>query len=455
MNVKEGSNIKWEPSFILNHIQRSERMDQIKAKKEKIKNPMIDILGNKSYIQWSIAVQLMRMPSLMSSLAFVIVGYYATGDYMLGGIMVTVYTLCATFFAIWGGKYIDKVGLKQGLGFLMIGSALVFFILTLVTAFKMPSIFLIILAGLAGALLAGAPGGFRTLLSQVVPKKSISSAMAFDATAIEVVVVTAPIIAATVSVLWQPGITLTMGIASLISVFLAIRLIQSSNPIIVSTPKRSQIADDRPIILPQNLWSNPRYIFWLLVSIAFGQALGTAETGAFPMSKLLGGGANIAAILIGVIAVFSIISGLLYASFEQRIKYSRFTQACILLIGLVIGCIGLYLSSNWSILIGSLVLIGICTSPLMIIRTQAIEDEIPTEKKSEGFSLMTACHSIGFGLSGLFLAMLPVKGMLIAGACTGVVVLLLAPILFNKKLYAKVISNSENLNNQKIVESTE
>lgn len=429
-------------------------MNQYKAKKAR--NPMIDILSNKNYIQWSIAVQLMRMPSLMASLAFVIIGYYATGNYMLGGIMVTVYTLCSTFFAIWGGKYIDKVGLKQGLSFLMIGSAVVFFILTLVTAFKMPSIFLIILAGLAGALLAGAPGGFRTLLSQVVSKKSISSAMAFDATAIEVVVVTAPVIAASVSVLWQPGITLTMGFASLISVLLAIRLIQSSNPIIVSSPKRSHITGhDHPIKLPHNLWSNPRYIFWLLVSIAFGQALGTAETGAFPMSKLLGGGANIAAILIGVIAVFSIISGLLYASFEQRIKYSRFTQACVLLVGLVIGSIGLYISSNWSILIGSLVLIGICTSPLMIIRTQAIEDEIPTEKKSEGFSLMTACHSIGFGLSGLFLAMLPVKGMLIASACTGVVVLLIAPILFNKKRYAKVISNSDNANNHKVVESTE
>lgn len=41
---------------------------------------------------------------------------------------------------------------------------------------------------------------------------------------------------------------------------------------------------------PKKLWLNPRFIFWLLVSIAFGHALGTAETVAFPISRYMGEG---------------------------------------------------------------------------------------------------------------------------------------------------------------------
>lgn len=70
----------------------------------------------------------------------------------------------------------------------------------------------------------------------------------------------------------------------------------------------------------------------------------------------------------------------------------------------------MFLSESWLWLIISLIVIGTCTAPLMIVRSQAVELEIPEDRKSEGFSLINASHSIGFGLSGLFLAILPLMG---------------------------------------------
>lgn len=414
---------------------------------KKGKSPIREVIGHKNYLKWSLAVQLMRAPSLMTSLAFVIIGYYATGSHTVGGLMVTVYTISLTFFAVPGGRFVDKVGITKGLLFLLIGSAISFLLLTLATVFKAPSFILIILAGLSGMFLAGAPGGFRTLLSRIVPRNLISSAIAFDATMIEVVVVTSPLIAAAFSTIWKPGTGFAMVVASLLSALLAYLLAKGSED--NKLENESNVTES--FAAPKSLWLNPRYIFWLLASIAFGHILGTAETGAYPISQAFGGGANTAAILIGVVAVFSIVSGLLYATFESKIKYSKFSQACCLLVLITIGCFSLFLSESWLWLIISLIVIGTCTAPLMIVRSQAVELEIPEDRKSEGFSLINASHSIGFGLSGLFLAILPLDGMLLSGSITGVIVLIMAPILFSEKLYKKTaqktIENDSKLPN--------
>lgn len=391
------------------------------------------LIRNKKYIQWSLAIQLMRAPSLMTSLAFVIIGYYVTGGHTIGGLMVTAYTICLTFFAVPGGRLVDKMGVTKGLLFLLIGSSVTFICLTIATSLKLPSVYLIVLAGISGAFLAGAPGGFRTLLSRIIHKKLIPSAIAIDATVIEVVVVTAPLVVAFVATLWEPGAALTMVVASLLSAILAYSLASDSEE--NKLENESNVTES--FAAPKRLWLNPRYIFWVLVSIAFGHALGTAETGAFPIAQSFGWSANTAALLIGIVAVFSIISGLIYAAFENKLRFSKFSQACIMLAALVLGCAGLYISESWVVLIPSLIVIGTFTAPLMIVRSQAVEDEIPIDRKSEGFSLITAAHSIGFGLSGVFLASFTLKGMLIAGAVSGIVVLVLTPVLLSKRLYEK------------------
>lgn len=402
---------------------------------EEKKVPLKEVIKNKNYLRWSIAIQFMRMPSLMTSLAFVIIGYYATGSHAVGGIMVTVYTLSLTFFAVPGGRLVDKMGITRGLMFLLIGASMTFLLLTIATAVMAHASILIILAGIAGAFLAGAPGGFRTMLSRTIPNKLIPAGIAFDATMIEVVVISAPLIAGLAATIWTPGAAFSMVVASLLSALLTYALARDAedNKLL----KASETTVTESFNAPKRLWLNPRFIFWLLVSIAFGHALGTAETGAFPISQYMGGGANAAAILIGVIALSSIVSGLLYAIIEPKLKSTKFAQSCVLLAIMVIGCFGLYWSENWIPLIISLLLIGACTSPLMIARSQAVEEEIPIDRKSEGFSLVNASHSIGFGLGGLFLAALPLSGMLAAGGISGLIVLLLAPILYSKKLYNK------------------
>ncbi|WP_400161933.1 MFS transporter [Brevibacillus sp. TJ4] len=400
---------------------------------EENKPPLKELLFHKRYMLWSLSVQCMRAPSIMTSLAFIIISYYATGSYALGGLMVTVYTVGLILFAVPGGRFVDKLGIAKGLPFLLLGSSLMFFLLLLATIFKAPSWILIVLAGFSSACLAGAAGGFRTLLSRVIPKRLIPSAVAIDATMIEVVVVTAPLVVSIIATFWESGAAIAMATASLVSAILAYSLARGTEN--NKAENESNVTESYAV--PKSLWLNPRYIFWVLASVAFGHALGTAETGAFPISKSLNGGPNTAAILIGIVSVFSIVSGLLYASLEKRIKLSKFLQANLMLFVIVSGCFGLYASQSWPVVVISLILIGTCTAPLMILRSQAIEDEIPDDRKSEGFSVVGAAHSVGFGLSGIFLSILPLKGMLVSGAISGLVVILLAPILLSNKLYQK------------------
>lgn len=44
-------------------------------------------------------------------------------------------------------------------------------------------------------------------------------------------------------------------------------------------------------------------------------------------------------------------------------------------------------------------------------------------RKAEGFSIVGAMHALGFAMGGLFLAVLSLRGMLLAAAVTGMITL--------------------------------
>jgi predicted MFS family arabinose efflux permease len=94
---------------------------------------------------------------------------------------------------------------------------------------------------------------------------------------------------------------------------------------------------------------------------------------------------------------------------------------------MAVGCFMLAASSDWLTAVTAVVLIGACTAPLNTVRSVAVEEEIPTTSKSEGFGLVNAAHSLGFALGGFFLALLPLPGMLAAGGASGMLALALAP----------------------------
>jgi predicted MFS family arabinose efflux permease len=79
-----------------------------------------------------------------------------------------------------------------------------------------------------------------------------------------------------------------------------------------------------------------------------------------------------------------------------------------------------------------MVVLGLSTAPLSTVRQVAAEDEAPPERRAEAFSVLFAAHNVGFALSGLLLAALPLSATLMLGGASGLVALLAAPALLRR-----------------------
>jgi hypothetical protein len=58
--------------------------------------------------------------------------------------------------------------------------------------------------------------------------------------------------------------------------------------------------------------------------------------------------------------------------------------------------------------------------------------KFPRVEKAEGFGLVNSAHSLGFAMGGLFLAITSLNWMMLAGAVSGLIALLLAPFLMHR-----------------------
>jgi hypothetical protein len=264
----------------------------------------------------------------------------------------------------------------------------------------------------------------RALLSQAVPPHLVAPALAIDATIVELVVVTAPLLVAVTAAPSPPGAIIAMAGGTAIAAVLVCGLRRP-----VPTTPAPAIAGASAAIGPRALWRNRRFAFWIAVGVAFGYALGTAEIGALPRALRLGGGSREAAALIAVLAISSALSGIVYASVAHRVALGAVGRASILLAVLVAGTVELGLSANWAMAAGAMVTLGLCTAPLTTVQSQAAEADAPAERQAEAFGILYAASGMGYALGGLFLALLPVREMLLFGAASALLALMLVPTL--------------------------
>jgi MFS family permease len=386
-------------------------------------SPVREVVAQRRYWQWSATLQAARLPPLMAPLAFVLAGS-AAGDYRVGALMVTAATLAGVAASPFAGRRLDRLGPAIGAPRVLGWSALVLVLLALAVARQAPPPVLLLLAALAGALPAGVSGAMRSLLNAIVPPRQLGPAIAIDATVVELTVVSAPLLVAAAAVFGPPAAILVMAAAAMLAMLTLRSLPLDRSP----TPPAAATADAQR----WSAWRTPRFIFWLLASLAFGHALGAAETGALPLAIRLGGGTGQAAALVAALAVASAVSGVAYAFLGNRLHRGPFTQARVLLALLVLGCLGLGLATNWFAAGAAIVVLGLSTAPLSTVRQVAAEDEAPPERRAEAFSVLFAAHNVGFALSGLLLAALPLSATLMLGGASGLVALLAAPALLRR-----------------------
>jgi predicted MFS family arabinose efflux permease len=76
-----------------------------------------------------------------------------------------------------------------------------------------------------------------------------------------------------------------------------------------------------------------------------------------------------------------------------------------------------------------MVTLGLCCSPLGTVQSQAAEADAPSERQAEAFGILYAASGVGYALGGLFLALLPVREMLLFGTAIALLALMLVPTL--------------------------
>lgn len=394
--------------------------------------PVAELVRNTAYWRWVTATMLHRLPPIMAPIALVLASTHYTGSPAAGGLLAGVATLPCILAAPLFSRLLERLGRERWTPRTLAvgGSARLAVAGGFATHAPLWTLFVLSLVGNMATF--GVGGAIRTLLRTTVPQRLIGSALSLDAVLVELVVVGAPFVVV-LCALFGPAYALAaMGAAMLAN---ALLLWPEPKPAQESEPEKATadaegddgIAPDVPD--SAGIWRNPAFLFWALVTMAFGHFLGTAEVGALPRVALDGGGATEAAILTGVLGAASALAGLVYAWYATRIGLGLTARAVGLLLTMTAGTLVIAeVPGRWGLVAG-FALLGLCAAPLNSVMTEAPGYVIPRARMSEGFSVLVATQSIGYSLAGGLLAVVSVHHMLLLGPATAIVALAGAVLL--------------------------
>lgn len=405
------------------------------------------LLSQRRYLQWSLTVQLLRLPTFMTSFAFILVSIYANGGREVGGLMVSAYVLCLSVFAAPCGRLVDRLGPVTAISLLSCANSIVFVCLAIAALSKGPGYLLISLAGLNGLLSSGSSSGMRKLLDDIIPQTLLKTALSVDATLTEFTVVAAPLLVTGVVLLTSPAFSvLMMGVISATAAILVhgfrTRPVPRYSLESTRTGDLAHLNSPGTLSVDSRLWRNRQFWFWLLVELAFGNVFGTVETAVLPWAIHVHAGQAAAGITLTILSTCSILGGVLYVKVSSMVSMRAEVETLSLLATVVTGCIILALSESLTDGILAMAIIGLCTAPLNVVISGNAGNAMPSDRKSEGFAALGSIYTAGYGLGGLLLAILPLHWMMLAGGATGIVAIVLAPMLLSSKATAVVAKES-------------
>ncbi|WP_132424531.1 hypothetical protein [Pseudonocardia endophytica] len=249
-----------------------------------------EVLRSPAYRRWSVTAQLVRLPSAMLPLAFMLLATAAIGNYRLGGVMVAAATAVAVVMAAPVGRLLDRRNTLVLTSWLLIAAAVVLGLLALAGALSLPGVLLVGLAVISSGLTAGAPAGMRRILSVTVPVRLLVPALAVDGIFVELTVVSGPLLVAAAA-----AVAAGVGGVGAMALFtgLAALLVRG----LVAPPARATAsAGGGGHARGPRLWS-PAFALWFFVGVAAGQGIGVVEVSALPLARQVGGGTVLAVAL--------------------------------------------------------------------------------------------------------------------------------------------------------------
>jgi MFS family permease len=335
----------------------------------------------------------------MAPLAFTVLTTATTGSYRLGGIMMSVYVVAELVFAVPSGRLLDRIGLSKGLVPLLACAAAGLGGLALAASAGVSGLPLLALVVVPGAISGGLSGGFRTLLAGTISDELLSRAISVDAMILDGVLILGPALVALLATAGSLLPLVAMAVVYLLSAMLVPRRPAARQHSSTSARVASTAGPALPIrvALP-----------WLACQFTIGHLLSTVEVAPLPLAQRLGAGERAAAVVIAVLCGASIAGGAFYAWRGSKSGTPR-TQALTLLSGFIGGGSLVAVNLGWPGLITGIVVIGLCTGPLVTVASVQMQRLLPETRRSEGFSWSFSVQSTGFGLGSLSVGFLPLQ----------------------------------------------
>lgn len=335
--------------------------------------------------RWVLAAFFARLPGTMAAFLLLLTGRWATDSFTLGAWMASAYGVGAALAAPWRGRRLDREPLPGGLRRGMHWQALLVLGLALAAALRAPAAVLLAVSLLLGVLPSGVQGGFRALLASVAPAEHLETAFALDAVLVEAQWVVGPLLVGTLSAGGSPLPALAvMGASALAASLLSHGL-----------PER---APTEPVAGSEDAqaWRAPGVAGVLAMVATLGASWGAMEAGIPARLEQLGTSATVWGVLAALLSAASAVGGLGHAMLPggpRRTTGALRARGLLLAWGLPL----LPLGGMGSVqgLAAWLVLAGLFLAPLSGTLTYLLQRALPASRHAEGFSLYSACWSLG------------------------------------------------------------
>lgn len=389
--------------------------------------PVIELFRGRPYWRWATAATLIQLGPLMSPLAFMLASLRYTGGPAVAGMLVGVSMAPTLLLAPTAGRLMDRIGTATWTPRLIGIGAVIRVLLAAGFMLRLPSLALAAIAFLGAASTCGVSGATRALLQNTVPKHLVGTALSLNAVSSEIVVITAPFLV-TVCAIAGPGYPLmATGVVSL-----------ASGALLWRRPRARQAATGkggrRPLVTERRweLMRNRQFIFWVLVGIGFGQVMGSADLTVLPVAVAHGGGITRAAELTAILGGASAATGLAYAWFAKRLHLSLASRGVILALLMSVSLEIIGFSGGWLALMLAFALLGLWTSPLNAVKSEAPGEILPDNRLAEGFSVQSSAGILGFAMASWLLTAVSFHTVLFVGPAMAVVAVAAAPFLLGR-----------------------
>lgn len=330
-----------------------------------------------------------RLSFAMVTLALLLGVEANTGSFAIAGISTGAFGLANVISSPYLARMVDRWGQKIVLNFLafpysvgLIGMSLLFIAQTNKTWV------FVAFSALIGLFMPPLGSAMRVLWASFTPNvQARTKAYSLDSVGADLIYITGPVIISVVVTVISPTIGLVL--SAVLAIIGTAGMTFGSFSRSISTKQKAPATKDRPL-------KQPGFILMLTAIVSSGIVLGFIEV-AVPGFAIEQNSPGLSGLLLAVLAVGSLLGGLLYGHFTWKSSLAhRLIVTCFLLTTL---CGTLAFSVNIFMLSFGLFIVGVFLTPCLITSFLLVDFLTSSEVKTEAFVWVNTAANAGQALA--------------------------------------------------------